>query len=108
MACEGVEVFDHHLGLLGNIMGLQPHKASECPRSLLAFDIGIVLTSLDKPVVGCIGGIVAEHIQDKAFFDRLLHCVAMEWLTVAPKVFERGMLWSSGKGEEADIGLLRS
>ena len=49
-----------------------------------------------------------QYIEDKTFLDRLPHTVNMEGMKAAVLMlgaehFERGSLWRSGKGKEAEI-----
>ena len=46
VSCGCLEVFDHHLGFLRDVVRVQFHEARERLRGLLAFDIGIVFSRL--------------------------------------------------------------
>ena len=45
---ERLEVLDHHLGLLRDIVWMQPHETRQRQRGLLALDVGIVLARLEQ------------------------------------------------------------
>ncbi len=86
VAREGAEVLDHHLGLLGDVVRMQAHEARQRPGGLLLVHLGIVLNGLDQPVVGLVGRVVLQHVQDEAFLDGLPHAVEVERLRLAALV----------------------
>ena len=78
VARVGAEVLDHHLGLLGDVVGVQAHVAGERLGGLLLLDLGVVRDRLDEAVVGLVGGVVGEHVEDEALLDRLTRAVEVK------------------------------
>ena len=111
MARVGAEVLDHHLGLLGDVVGVQAHEAGERLGGLLLLDLGVVLDRLDEAVVGLVGRVVGEHVEDEALLDGLAHGVEVEGDGLAvgagpAEDLERLVLGRGGEGEEAEVLLL--
>jgi len=111
VARVGAEVLDHHLGLLGDVVGVQAHVAGERLGGLLFLDLGVVLGRLDEAVVGPVGGVVGEHVEDEALLDSLAHAVEVEGhgLTVgagAAEDLERLVLGRRRETEEGEVLLL--
>ena len=48
VARDGVEVLDHHLGLLRDVVRVQSQKASQRPRRFLPLDVWIVFAGLKQ------------------------------------------------------------
>ena len=105
MAGDGLEVLDHHLGLLRDVVRVQPHEARQRLRGLLALDVGIVLAGLEQLEVGRVGRVVLQHVEDELLLDRLPHRVAVRGLPIAAEDRERLVLRRGGEGEEAQVRL---
>ena len=110
MQGELAEVLDHDLGLLGDVVRMQAHEPRQGPGRLALVHLGIVLDGLDQPVVGLVGRVVLEHVEDEALLDGLAHGVEVEGLglAVGPRPAEdlqRLVLGRGREGEEADVGL---
>ena len=104
------EVLDHHLGLLLDVVRVQAHELGQRPRRLLLRQRRIVLDRLHQPVVGGVGGVVRQHVEDEALLDRLPHAVEVEGLGHAararpPEQLQRLALGRGGEGEEAQVRL---
>ena len=105
VAGHGVEVLDHHLRLLRDVVRMQPQKAGQRPARVLALHVRIVRALLEQPVVGGVGGVVAQHVEDEPLLDRLPHGVAVGGLAAASEHLERLVLRRRRKGKEAQVGL---
>ena len=105
MPRDRVEVLDHHLGLLRDVVGMQLEKARERPGGLLPLDLGIVLDGLEQLEIGAIRGVVLEHIEDEHFLDCPSHRVAVGRLAVPPEHRERLVLGRRGEREETEVCL---
>ena len=103
---DRLEVLDHHLGLLRDIVRMQPHETRERPCSPLALYVGIVLAGLEQLEVRSIRGVVLQHVEDELLLDRLTHSVAVHWPPVAAEHGERLVLGGGGEGKEAQVRLL--
>ena len=102
---DGLEVLDHHLGLLRDVVRVQLHEARQRLRGLLALDVRIVLAGLEQLEVGRVRRVVLQHVEDEPLLDRLPHRVAVRGLAVAAEHGERLVLRRGGEGEEAQIRL---
>ena len=100
-----LEMLDHYLGFLADIVRMQAHEASQRPGRLLALDVGVVLGLLDQLVIGLIGDVVLQHVLDKAFLDGLTHGVAVEGLAAPAENGQGLMLGRGGEGEKAHVRL---
>ena len=103
-------MFDHHLGLLGDVVGVQPHEAGQSLSRLLALDVGVVLARLHQLVIGGVGRVILQHIHDEALFNGLPHGVAVKGLAglahlIAPEHRQGLVLRGGRKGEETEIRL---
>ena len=105
VARDGVEVLDHHLGLLRDVVRVQPHEARQRLRRLLALDVRVVLAGLEQLEVGRVGRVVLQHVEDERFLDRLPHGVAVRRLPIAAEDGEGLVLGRRGEGEEAQVRL---
>jgi hypothetical protein len=74
---DGLEVFNHDLSFLRDIVRVQPHEACQRVRGLLALDVRIVLAGLEQLIVRRVRRIIFEHIEDESLLDRLPHGVAV-------------------------------
>ena len=74
------EVLDHHLGLLLDVVRMQAHELGQRPRRLLLRQVRIVFDRLHQPVVGGVGRVVLQHVEDEAFLDGLPHAVEVKRL----------------------------
>ena len=106
MPGDRLEVLDHHLGLLRDIVRMQPHESRQRQRGLLALDVGIVLACLEQPEVRPVRGVVLQHVEDELLLDRLPHGVAVRGLPVTAEHGERLVLRGGGEGKEAQVRLL--
>ena len=117
---ELTEVLYHHLHLLGDVVGVQPHPAHDAFHGGVALHLGLVQL---LPVVGqlegqAVGRVVLQHVQNEAFFNRLPHRVHMKRpgqvvgrrlaAGVGPgaKQLQRLVLGRGGKGHEGDAAVL--
>ena len=75
---DGLEVLDHDLGLLRDVVRVQPHEARQRLRRLLALDVRVVFAGLEQFEVGRVGRVVLQHVEDEPFLDGLAHRVAVE------------------------------
>ena len=98
-------MFNHHLGLLGDVVRMQLHEAGQRPRRLPALHVGIVLAGLEQPEVGLVGGVVLQHVEDEPFLDGLAHGVAVNRVAVATEHGKGLVLRRGGEGEEAQVRL---
>ena len=105
VARDGVEVLDHHLGLLGDVVRVQSHEARQRLRRLLALDVRVVVARLQQLEVGRVGRVVLQHVEDERFLDRLPHGVAVRRLPIAAEDGEGLVLGRRGEGEEAQVRL---
>ena len=105
MPGDGLEMFDHHLGLLRDVVRMQLHEAGQRPRRLPALHVGIVLAGLEQPEVCLVGGVVPEHIEDEPFLDGLAHGVTVYRIAVAAEHNKGLVLRRGGEGEEAQVRL---
>ena len=110
VAGEGVEVLQHDFRLLGDVVGVQAHEAGERLGCLALAHLRVVRDGLDEPVVGLVGRVVLEHVEDEAFLDGLPHAVEVERPRLAVRArgaedFERLVFRGGGEGEEADVRL---
>ena len=79
-------------------------------RGLLLRQLGIILGCLQQPVVGRVGRVVREHVEDEALLDGLPHAVDVERLGLAARAraaeqLQRLALGRGGEGEEAQVRL---
>ncbi len=72
------EVLDHHLRLLLDVVRVQAHELGQRSRGLLLRQLGIVFGRLEQTVIGGVGRVVRQHVEDEAFLDRLPHAVDVE------------------------------
>lgn len=75
----GAEVLDDDLGLLRQVVFMQPDEAgdrSSCRRRLI---LRVVVDGLLDPPVHVVGDVVLEHVTDESLGDRLAHRVEVEW-----------------------------
>ena len=105
MASDHVEVLDHHLGLLHDVVRVQPYEAGKRLGRVLPLHVGIVRAFLEHPVVGGVGRIVLEDVQDESLLGRLPHRVAMGGPAVAPEYLQRLVLRRRGEREETHVRL---
>ena len=73
-----VEVIHHDLRLEPDRMLMALHVAAELLLGALAVELGITLHLLDELVVALHRCVVAQHIEDEALLNGLLHRVAVE------------------------------
>ena len=102
---DGVEVLDHHLGLLRDVVRVQLHEARQRLGGLLALDVRVVVAGFEQLEVGSVGRVVLQHVEDELFLDRLAHRVAVRRLPIAPKHGEGLVLRRGGEGEETQVRL---
>ena len=100
-----LEVLDHHLGFLADVVRMQAHEARQRPGRLLALDIGIVLGFLDQLVVGLVADVALQHILYEPFLDGLPHGVAVEGLAITAEDRQGLVFGRGGEGEKAHVGL---
>ena len=100
-----LEVLDHHLRLLRDVVGVQPHEPRQRLRGLLALDGGVVLARLEQPEVRPVRGVVLQHVEDEPLLDRLPHGVAVHRPPLAAEHGEGPVLRGGGEGEEAEVRL---
>ena len=105
MADELAEVFDDDFGFLGDVMGVEPHEAGESLGRLFLLHFGIFGRGAGEAVIGTVGGVVTQHVEDEAFFDGLPHSVLVERLGHArrirlPEDLHGFGLGSRGEGEK--------
>ena len=105
VAGDGVEVLDHDLGLLRDVVRVQLQKARERLGGVLPLHLRVVRALLEQPVVGGIGGVVPQHVEDESLLDRLTHRVAVRGLAAAPEDLERLVLGRRREGKAAQVGL---
>ena len=111
VAREPLEMLDHHLGLLGDVVGVKADEPGQRPACLLLVHLRVVVDRLDQPVVGLVGRVVFKHVEDEMLLDGLPHAVEVKGdglpsRTGSAEDFEGLVLGRGGEGEEADIGLL--
>ncbi|OQC00633.1 MAG: hypothetical protein BWX80_03412 [Candidatus Hydrogenedentes bacterium ADurb.Bin101] len=105
------EMLHYHLGLLGNVMGMQAHEPRQGLCRFTLVYLRVVFDGFDQPVVTLVGRIIPEHVQDKPLINGLAHAVQVERLRLAvcaglAEHLQRLVFRRCGKGEETDIGLL--
>ena len=103
---DRLEVLDHHLRLLRDVVRVQPHETRQGQRGRLALDVGIVLACLEQPEVGPVRRVVLQHVEDELLLDRLPHGVAVHGPPIAAEHGERPVLRRGGEGEETQVRLL--
>jgi len=102
-----MEVADHHIRFFGDGKRLALHKGTQLFLRLLLVKQRIIFHRLFQPIESVDRRIVFQHIQNKAFLNRLLHGVyverAMFNLTgihiCITEGFQRLILRRSGKGK---------
>ncbi|MDT4842695.1 hypothetical protein FQZ97_766070 [compost metagenome] len=97
---------DGSLHLNGLRRGLD--KGLELLLSLGAVEQRIVLDGLGQFVVALVGGVVAQHIENKTLLDGLFHRIEVAGIELAvsalPAEFlQRCRFWSGGEGEVAGV-----
>ena len=66
------------LHFLADVVIVQAHPLIEFNFGLFAFDFFVFISNFHRQVIGhFIVGVVFQHIQNKAFFNRLTHAVDM-------------------------------
>ena len=93
-----------------DVVRVQAHEPCEALAAFLLFTWGSSSYCFDQAVISLVGRVVLEDIQDEAFLDCLAHAVKVECfgLSIRPRLteyFDRLVLRSCRKGEEADIRL---
>ena len=73
-----VEVVDHDLGLQPDGMVVALDVAAELLLRPLDVELRVAFDCLDEAVVALDRRVVAQHVEDEALLDRLLHRVAVE------------------------------
>ena len=107
-----VKVVHHDLGLVPDGVLVPLHKAPELLLRRFDLELGIVRGAFDQMVVAPDRGVVAEHVEDEALFDSLLHGVGVEGppapltvlLVFLSEHLERLALGCGGEGEVARVG----
>ena len=103
-------MLDDDLHLLGDVVRVQPHPAHQAlQRPALLHLAVVVLRAVVRQLEGeLVAGVIAEHVEDKALLDRLLHGVDVErrgWLIgrgATTEALDRLGLGRGGEGEVAD------
>jgi len=106
------EVFDDHLDLPFDGGRVQRGITGDTGPGLASAKLRIVLDGLFEPVIGLIGRVVPEHVQNEAFLDCLTHGIEVEGVgfavgTGVAEAFQCDVAGCCGEGEEGDV-LLRS
>jgi hypothetical protein len=74
------EVLDDDLDFLADVVGVEAHPAGQGGAGFFGvYDFPFGLGVGDLPG-GAVGGVVAQHVEDEAFFDRLPHGIEVEGL----------------------------
>src|SRR5215208_6662088 len=74
------EVLDNDLDLLGQRGWMQAGEACYAPLRTLSNKFWIVFDGFLQGVVGPVGHVVLQHVEDEALLDGLPHGVQMEWV----------------------------
>jgi len=106
----GAIVLDHYLCLLSKVVGVQAGILSKGAFRLGLVDFRIVRHRLFEPVIGRIGHIVFQDIENELLLDSLTHGVEMEGARQpvrahGPEKFHGLFLWRRSEGEETDVRL---
>ena len=74
------EVLDDDLDLLADVVRVQPHPVGDLlrPLGLVHFLVVVLLAPVGDLVGDPVGGVVAQHVEDEALLDGLLHRVDVE------------------------------
>ena len=81
LACDlRREVLHAEGDLLADGVWVQFDKGLEQILRLALVVARVVLDLLQQPPIGLVGGVVGQHVQDKALLDGLAHAVAVEGL----------------------------
>jgi len=72
------EVLDDDLGLLRDVRLVEADKAGKGGGGLALGQLGILAEPVREPVVGVVGRVAAQHVEDVALFDGLPHRVEVE------------------------------
>ena len=105
-----VEMAHHHVGLLGDRLGLALHEPAQLLLRLLAVVRGIVPRAFDDLVVAPERRVVRQHVKDEPLLDRLFHRVEVERMETAvlalhPEPLQRLPL---RRGGEREVGRVRA
>ena len=73
-----VEMIDHDLDLAADRMVIALDIVPQFLGGALGVEFRVGVDGLDQPVIAVDRRVIAQHIEDEPFLDRLLHCVAVE------------------------------
>src|SRR5580704_12673525 len=104
------EVLDDHLDLLADCRRVQMGKAGDLALRLFSLEDGVVFDNLFKLVIGLVGHVVLQDVEDESLLDCLAHGIKVEWVWQAVRpayaeAFQGHVAWRRGEREGADIGL---
>src|SRR4030065_900976 len=87
---EMPEMLYHHFCLLCDIVRVKAHEPRQCPGCFLLIYFGVVFNGLYETIIGLVGSVVLQHVEDKSLLDRLSHGIKMKglWLSVRTRPSE--------------------
>ena len=105
------KMLNNDLNALPDVDIVQFHKAGDLALGCIGLAAGVFFNLLVDLVEGFVSRKVLQHIQNKAFFDCLLHGVDVESLALAfgvqsAKELDGGGFWRSGECKHRDVRLL--
>ena len=86
-----MEMIDHDLGFEPDRMVVALDIMAQLLLRPLGVEFGVGLDRLDQAVIALDRGVTAQHIEDEALLDRLLHRVAVEGAVPGPAVLHDGI-----------------
>ena len=104
------EVLNHNFCFLADAVGVAFYVLAQPLVGPPAIELGIVFYFLEDFVIAVVGGVIFQHVHDKAFFDGLLHGVNVERVIFAgqrmlhAKGLQGSVFGRGGEGKVAGVG----